>query len=127
MTGIGGELIEALSAFAALERTIVDLDNRADASLAVEFVRMRRDLVLEFTKLGRALEQDHWLTSQPELFQQTMRLFSAFRTQNTINQADWPVVRVKDHLPDYRVAAGPVAERSRAFWQWIEQELGFKR
>lgn len=124
---IGTALVDALSRFAALERELVALGQRADASTAIEFVRMRRQLVMEFAQVGAALEKDPWLSANSHLMQQAQRLLSAFRAQNTINQANWPVVRVRDNLADYQIAARPVGERSRDFWDWIEFELGFKR
>lgn len=124
---IGAELIQALRTFAALERDIVELGQRVDPANALDFVRMRRRLVMGFADLNVALDKDSWLTSQPELFQQGRQLFSAFRAANSINQANWPVVMARDDPKGYGVAARPVAEKSRAFWSWVEKELGYKR
>jgi hypothetical protein len=53
--------------------------------------------------------------------------FSAFRAANSINQANWPVVMARDNPQGYAGASKPVGEKSRAFWGWVEKELGFKR
>jgi hypothetical protein len=123
----GNELDQALRSFAEVERGIVQLDTRADATNALAFVNMRRDLVMEFAKVGKALEQEPWLVANPDKMTQVTRLFAAFRTQNALNQADWPVIRVRDDPAAYAGASRPVGERSAAFWQWVEQELGFRR
>lgn len=124
---IGAALIEALKGFAAVENQIVTLSRTVDAEGALHFVRLRRQLVMAFATLGNALENDPWLKVRPDLLQQATRLFSAFRAQNSINQANWPAVRVKDNVADYQIAARPVGEKSREFWQWIDRELGFRR
>ncbi len=124
---ISAELTQALRRFADLERQIVALGQRVDAGNALEFVRMRRQLVMGFADVGAALEQDPWLSTQPEITQQGRALFSAFRAANSINQANWPVVKARDDPRGYETAARPVGDKSRAFWQWVEKELGFKR
>ena len=124
---IGSELQGALRSFVVVERGIVALGERADSNNAAEFVTLRRDLVLEFAKVSSALNSDPHLASNPEMMTQGTRLFSAFRTVNSINQADWPAIRVRDDPEAYRVAVRLVAERSQAFWAWIEQEFGFRR
>ena len=124
---IGAELTQALRTFAALEKEIVGLGRTVDPSNAMDFVRMRRKLVMGFADLNAALDRDSWLTSQPELHQRGRQLFSAFRAANSINQANWPVVKARDDPQGYSVAAAPVGEKSRAFWLWVEKELGFKR
>lgn len=124
---VGAKLLNALRSFATVEREIVSLGERTDASNAQDFVRLRRDLVLEFAKLSAALESDPHLIAHPDKLSQATRLFAAFRTANSINQADWPAIRVRDNVESYRTAAQPVGERSHAFWSWIEQEFGFKR
>ena len=124
---IGRELQDALQSFTAVERDIVTLGQRADPARAAEFVNMRRDLVMAFAKVGTALGGDPFLVANPEKMTQVTRLFAAFRTANSINQADWPAIRVRDNPLDYKQASKPVGLRSQAFWQWIEQELGYKR
>ncbi|MBT2186988.1 hypothetical protein [Sphingobium nicotianae] len=124
---IGSELQGALRSFVAVEREIVALGERADPTKAAEFVNMRRDLVMEFAKLGMALSNDPYLVANPDQMTQVTRLFSAFRAANSINQADWPAIRVRDNPEGYKDACRPVAERSGAFWQWVERELGHRR
>lgn len=124
---IGAALVEALKGFSLVERQIVMIGQKVDDSCALEFVRLRRQLVMSFATLGNALENDPWLKDKPDLLQQGLRLFSAFRAQNSINQANWPVVRAKDNLADYQVAARPVGVSSRDFWQWVDRELGYRR
>ncbi len=124
---IGRELTQALRRFADLERQIVLLGQRVDADNALEFVRMRRQLVMGFADVGAALEKDPWLATRPDVIQHGRQLFSAFRAANSINQANWPVVKARDDPRGYEVAARPVGDKSRAFWHWIEKELGFKR
>ncbi len=124
---IGAELTQALRTFAAQEQAIVDLGRRVEPANAMDFVRMRRRLVMGFADLGAALDKDAWLAEQPEVYRQGRQLFSAFRAANSINQANWPVVMARDDPKGYEVAARPVAEKSRAFWTWAQQELGFRR
>jgi len=124
---IGAELTQALRSFAKLEREIVELGRHVDPDNAVDFVRMRRQLVMGFAELGAAMEKDLWLLSQPEALHQGRQLFSAFRAANSINQANWPVVMARDDPKGYEVAARPVGEKSRAFWGWVERELGYKK
>lgn len=124
---IGTELVEALRSFAAVEKDIVAAGQRADNDIAVELVRVRRELVLEFASLGKALEQDPLLKAHPDKMTEGTRLFSAFRSANSINQANWPAIRVRDEREAYRGASMPVVDRSRAFWGWVDRELGFRR
>ena len=124
---IGAELTHALRNFSAVEREIVGSGQRVSPDNALEFVKQRRQLVLCFADLGNALEKDPWLSTQPDIIRAGRQYFSAFRAANSINQANWPVVKAKDDPDGYRVAARPVGEKSRAFWAWAEQELGFKR
>ncbi|BAK65923.1 MULTISPECIES: hypothetical protein [Sphingobium] len=119
----GAVLTDALKSFAAVEKRIVELGPRLEPSTASEFVMLRRDLVLEFARLGNALETDPQLKAEPELLAQGTRLLAAFRTENSRNQADWPVIRVRDNVQQYRIAAQSVAHSSRAFWQWVEQQF----
>lgn len=124
---IGSELTSALQEFAGVERAIVALGRGNAASNALELVRVRRDLVLQFAKLGSALERDPHLKDNPDQMTQATRLFAAFRSANSINQANWPAIRVRDNLEEYLGASLPVADASRAFWTWVDQHLGFRR
>jgi len=116
-----------LKAFASIEHDLIALGKRADAATAAEFVRVRRQLVMGFAEVSAALEKDPWLTAQTHLMNQAQRLLAAFRSQNAINQANWPAVRVRDNLAEYQIAARPVGDRSRDFWDWITFEFGFER
>ncbi|HEY1126009.1 MAG TPA: hypothetical protein VGE65_10265 [Sphingobium sp.] len=124
---IGAELAQALRNFASQEQEIVQLGQRVDADNALEFVRMRRGLVMRFADVGAAMEKDAWLSKQADVIQEGRQLFSAFRAANSINQANWPVVKARDDPQGYQVAARPVGEKSRAFWAWVERDLGFKK
>jgi hypothetical protein len=124
---IGAELAQALRNFANQERDIVQLGQRVDPDNALEFVRMRRQLVMCFAEVGAAMEKDAWLGTQPDIIQEGRQLFSAFRAANSINQANWPVVKARDDPQGYQVAARPVGEKSRAFWAWVERALGFRK
>lgn len=124
---IGAELEDALRSFAIAERDIVSAGQLKDGDNAMELVRVRRDLVLQFAKVGNALEQDPHLKANPDKLTEGTRLFAAFRSANSINQANWPAIRVRDEREAYRSASQPVVERSRAFWAWVDQELGFRR
>ncbi len=124
---IGAELRRALQAFASVESDIIAFGRGADASKALEFVQRRKQMVLEFAHLRDALESDAYLLQHPNLKTQVMRLFAAFRSQNAINQAEWPAIRVRDNLLQFRVAAQSVAGPARAFWSWIERELDYTR
>lgn len=121
---IGPELTEALRSFARVERDIVALGQGRNGDNASELVRVRRELVLEFARLGQALEKDPYLQANPAKLTDATRLFAAFRSQNSINQANWPAIRVRDNQEDYKIASQPVGEKSRAFWGWIAQEFG---
>lgn len=123
---IGAELTQALRNFATVEQQIVKLGQRVDPDNALEFVRMRRQLVMGFAEINAALDKDPWLNARPEILQQCRQLFSAFRAANSINQANWPVVKARDDPKGYQIAAAPVGEKSRAFWRWVEKELGFR-
>ena len=124
---IGAELAQALRSFANQEQQIVQLGQRVEPDNALEFVRMRRSLVMCFADVGAAMEKDAWLSKQADMIQEGRQLFSAFRAANSINQANWPVVMARDDPQGYQVAARPVGEKSRAFWTWVEKDLGFKR
>lgn len=124
---ISAALRDALATFSKVEREIVAVGQRMDPDTALEFVRLRRQLVMRFATLGNALEQEPWLKARPDEMRTGSQLFSAFRAQNSINQADWPVVRVRDNIEAYRANARPVAEKSIAFWRWVEQTLCYKR
>ena len=124
---IGVELTQALRKFANQERDIVQLGQRVEPANALEFVRMRRGLVMCFADVGAAMEKDAWLGTQPEVVHEGRQLFSAFRAANSINQANWPVVMARDDPQGYQVAARPVGDKSRAFWAWVERDLGFKK
>ena len=125
---IGSELAQALRNFANQERDIVQLGQRVEPGDALEFVRMRRGLVMCFADVGAAMEKDSWLSTQPhEIIHEGRQLFSAFRAANSINQANWPVVMARDDPQGYQVAARPVGDKSRAFWAWVEKDLGFKK
>lgn len=125
---IGAELVQALRNFAKQESEIVQLGQRVEPENALELVRMRRGLVMCFADVGAAMEKDAWLNAQPhETIQQGRQLFSAFRAANSINQANWPVVKARDDPQGYQIAARPVGEKSRAFWVWVEKDLGFKK
>jgi hypothetical protein len=124
---IGRALQRALQSFAQTESEIVAFGRGADASKALEFVHMRKRMIAEFAALRDALENDPYLKANDARKTEILRLFSAFRTQNAINQANWPAIRVKDNLPDFRIAAQAVGPFSQAFWSWIEKEFGYRR
>jgi len=119
-------LTEALRAFAAAEQRIVDHDRLGDAGNAAELVRLRRDLVMAFAQVAAALESDPGLRAQPDRQAQATRLLSAFRTQNAVNQADWPAIRIPQDRDAYHESVARVQARSRAFWDWVGEELGVR-
>jgi hypothetical protein len=127
MMAIGIALRESLQSFAQVESEIIAFGRSADASKALEFVHMRKRMINEFAALRDALENDPYLKANEDRKTEIMRLFSAFRTQNAINQANWPAIRVKDNLPDFRIAAQAVGPFSKTFWSWIENEFGYRR
>jgi len=120
----GTALAEALRSFAAVEHEIVAHDRLGEDGDPADLVRLRRELVMQFAAIAPALEADAALRADPARLAQATRLLSAFRSQNAINQADWPAIRVRDDRASYRASAQRVADRSRAFWQWIGDELG---
>jgi hypothetical protein len=124
---IGRALREALQSFAKVEDEIIAFGRGANASKALEFVQIRKRMIGEFAGLRDALESDPYFIANEERKTEIMRLFSAFRTKNAINQADWPAIRVKDNLPAFRIAAQSVGPVSEAFWGWIKREFGYKR
>ncbi len=124
---IGKALDESLRSFATVEDEIIAFGVGADASKALEFVQKRKQMIGEFARLRDALEGDPHLASNQEIKSEVMRLFSAFRTQNAINQEEWPAILVRDNLPAFREAAKSVGPFSRAFWDWARKELGHSR
>jgi len=117
-------LANALRAFASVERQIVALSDHRDITDPGELVRLRRQLVDEFAAISAALEREPALRADPDRMAQATRLLSAFRTQNAINQAEWPAIRARDDTENYRRASRRVSEQSQIFWQWVDRELG---
>ena len=124
---IGAELANALRAFAAIENDIITFGQTMDASKASAFVERRREMAHEFAVLRNALEQEPWLVDRPERMTEALRLLSAFRASNSINQAEWPTIRVRDDPAAFRIAAQTVAAAARDFWRWVDRELGHMR
>jgi len=116
-------LDEAMKAFARVERGIVEFGMAGDTQHAVELIRLRKQMITEFAALSAALEADPFLAERREAKTDLLRLFSAFRTANALNTAEWPAIRVRDDVPSFRAAATSVGHASRAFWRRIEQEL----
>lgn len=123
---LSDDLCRALKSFAATEKEIVRLGVMADPNQAGALLQYRRQLVQDFADVNAALGTEPRLIDDPERMTQAMRVLAAFRTRNSINQADWPVIRVRDHPAEYQVAISHVIEASRAFWRWVETELGFR-
>jgi hypothetical protein len=126
MPPIGADLTRALRSFATVEQDIVTFGQTMDAGKASAFVHRRRDMAHEFAVLRNALEQEPLLIAQPELMTQALRLLSAFRARNSINQAEWPAIRVRDEPARFRIAARSVSAAARDFWRWIDQTLGYR-
>lgn len=112
-------LTAALKTFAEAERGIVDFGRVGDSGRALELVRMRKQMVIEFAALGAALEEDDYLERHPDVKTDVLRLFAAFRTANSINTAEWPAIRVRDDVTQFQAAAQNVARASQAFWARI--------
>lgn len=124
---IGIELANALRAFAAIENDIIIFGQTMDAGKASAFVERRREMAHEFAVLRNALEREPWLIDRPERMTEALRLLSTFRASNSINQAEWPTIRVRDDPAAFRIAAQAVAAAARDFWRWVEHELGYMR
>lgn len=124
---IGADLANALRSFAAIENDIITFGQTMDASKASAFVERRREMAHEFAVLRNALEQEPLLIDDPERMTEALRLLSAFRASNSINQAEWPAIRVRDDPAAFRIAAQAVATCARDFWRWMERELGHIR
>jgi len=124
---IGADLTSALRSFAAIEDDIITFGQTIDASKAAAFVQRRREMAHAFAMLRNALEQEPWLIDRPDLMTEALRRLSAFRAANSINQAEWPAIRVRDDPAAFRVAAQSVVVPSRAFWRWTEEALGHMR
>lgn len=120
---IGTRLRQALQSFATVEAQIISHGNLTSPAQSLELVQLRRDLVMEFAELRDAIEAEPLFLASRTMLTQATRLLAAFRTSNAINQADWPVVRVREDAAGYRVAAQSVANASRAFWNWMEENL----
>lgn len=120
---IGSRLKEALQSFAAVEAQIVARGAPKTAAESLDLVQLRRDLVLEFAALSAAIEAEPSLIASPDMLTQATRALAAFRTRNSMNQADWPVVRVREDPAGYSVAVQGVVRTSRAFWDWAERNL----
>jgi len=97
-----------------------------DADKASAFVQRRRDMAHEFAVLRNALEGEPFLIARPELMTEALCLLSAFRACNSINQAEWPAIRVRDDPARFRIAAQSVAAAARDFWRWAEQTLAYR-
>jgi|GEM_PF-966231 len=124
--GLTAALTQALRSFAAVEREIVRLGALGDASKAHQFLQLRRQLVDAFAHARMALEAEPRLIESPTLMSEAMRQLAAFRTANAINQADWPVIRVRDEPQQYKIASQSVARASQDFWNWVDRGLGFR-
>jgi hypothetical protein len=116
-------LSQALNSFAEVERDIVEFGRVGDAGTAADLIRLRRQLVAEFAKLGSALETAPCVARDADTKTEILRLFSAFRAANSINTAEWPVIRVRDHITEYKVAVQSVGKASEAFWRRIQTLL----
>jgi len=124
---ISADLANALRSFAAIENDIIAFGKTMDAAKASAFVQRRREMAHEFAVLRNALEQEPWLIERPELMTEALRRLSAFRASNSINQAEWPAIRVRDDPAAFRIAAQSVAGAAREFWRWVERELDHMR
>jgi hypothetical protein len=113
-------LVQSLKSFAQTEREIVEFGRVGDASKALDLVRLRKQLIAEFATLGTALETEPDLAQDANAKTEILRLFSAFRAANSINTAEWPVIRVRDHLTEYRSAVQNVGQAAQAFWHRIK-------
>ncbi|MCW2337968.1 hypothetical protein M2337_002201 [Sphingobium sp. B2D3A] len=127
VTGLSSDLAELLRAFSATETEIVQLGTIAQAARMHELLQLRRQFVEQFGLVSAALQREPILLASPALMTQAMRLLAAFRSRNAINQADWPVIRVRDDPIAYREASQHVKDASRDFWDWIETAVGFRR
>lgn len=124
--GLSADLSDALRAFAETEDEIVHLGVVADSARMHELLALRRLFVEQFGVVNAALQKEPRLVQNADLMTQAMRLLAAFRSRNAINQADWPVIRVRDDPIAYREASQHVKEASRIFWQWTEDALGIR-
>ena len=116
-------LHQALTSFAKVECGIVAFGMEGDTERAIELVRLRKLMVEQFAIVGSALEADENLSADPQLKRELLRLFSAFRSANALNTAEWPAIRVRDDVERFRRAANSVGLASRAFWHQIEKGL----
>ena len=122
---IGSELKRALESFAQVEADIVSHGVPVTAAESQELLQLRRQLITEFAGLSAAIEAEPNLARSPSLLTDATRLLSAFRTANSVNQADWPVVRVREDAAGYSVAVQSVIKASSAFWDWADKTLHF--
>jgi len=116
-------LAQALRSFAQVERGIIEFGLVGDSGRALELVRMRKQMVTEFATLGSALEGEPYLNERPDMKTEILRLFAAFRTANAINTAEWPAIRVRDDVGQFKIAAQGVGKVSQAFWSKVKAEL----
>ena len=124
---IGDKLRSALRSFAAVEDEIIAFGRNADATQGLYFIQKRKEMVEQFGALRDALEADPYLIENPAVKTEGLRLFSAFRTKNATSRADWPVIRIRENLTEFREVAKSVGPFSRAFWKWVEEELDHRR
>ena len=122
---IGSDLKSALESFAQVEADIVSHGVPVTPAESQELLQLRRQLITEFANVSAALEAEPNLARSPTLLTDATRLFAAFRTANSVNQADWPVVRVREDAAGYSVAVRSVVEASSAFWDWADNMLKF--
>ena len=124
---IGSKLKSALESFAQAEAQIVLRGVPVTAAESLELVQLRRQLITEFATLSAAIEAEPNLIRSPAMLTDATRLLAAFRTANSVNQAEWPVVRVREDAAGYHIAVQRVVIASDAFWSWAAQTLNFDR
>lgn len=122
---IGSQLKSALQSFAQVEAQIVSRGVPMTPAESLDLLHLRRQLITEFATLSAAIEAEPILRRSPTMLTEATRLLAAFRTANSVNQAEWPVVRVREDAAGYRIAVQRVVTASDAFWSWAAQSLHF--
>jgi len=122
---IGSALKGALESFAQVEADIVAHGAPVTTAESQELLQLRRQLITEFARLSAAIEAEPSLARSPSMLTDATRLLAAFRTANSVNQADWPVIRVREDAAGYEAAVQKVVNASSAFWDWADHSLQF--
>lgn len=120
-------LRDALKACSDIERDLIAIGKRVDPERKFDLVQCRRRFAEQMGQVSQLMDQDAELRSRPEMAQQMLGLFSAFRFAIGQHQASWPAVRIDEDAHAYAESARGTYAKSDMFWNWCNQHLSFTR